>query len=68
VPEVVVFAMAGRSLKEKQSLLKDITDAVVRNFRVAADLVTVQIVECAPELKSKGGIPYSERPPGAIKN
>lgn len=66
MPEVVVYAMAGRSLPQKHGLLEDITAAVVKNFGVAAELVTVQIVEVPAELKSKGGIPYSVRPPSAI--
>jgi 4-oxalocrotonate tautomerase len=66
MPEVVVYAMAGRSTEEKHGLLKDITEAVVKNFGVAPDLVTVQIVEAPADLKSKGGIPYSVRAPRDI--
>jgi 4-oxalocrotonate tautomerase len=65
MPEVIVHAMAGRSLEAKQALLRDITEAVVKNFNVAADLVTVTIIEADPDLKSKGGIPYSVRNPSA---
>jgi hypothetical protein len=39
---------------------------VVKNFGVAPDLVTVQIVEAPADNKSKGGIPYSVRPPSEI--
>ena len=63
MPEIVVYAVEGRSLEQKQALLKDITDAVVKNFSVAPGLVTVQIVECSADLKSKGGVPYSQRAP-----
>ncbi len=66
MPEVVIYAVAGRSTEAKHALMKDITDAVVRNFNVAPDLVTVQIVEAHPDQKSKGGVPYSVRPPSAI--
>ena len=41
--------------------MKDITDAVVRNFGVNPEAVVVQIVESSKENKSKGGIPFSER-------
>jgi len=66
MPEVVIYAVAGRSAEAKRGLLRDVTEAVVKNFNVDADLVTVQIVEAAADMKSKGGIPYSERPPAAI--
>lgn len=65
MPEIVVYAVEGRSLEQKQGLLKDITAATVKNFGIDSGLVTVQIVECPATLKSKGGIAYSARMPGA---
>jgi 4-oxalocrotonate tautomerase len=44
--------------------VKDITDAVVRNFKVPADAVMVQIMEAAKDTKAKGGFLFSDRPPG----
>jgi 4-oxalocrotonate tautomerase len=61
MPEVYVHAVAGRSLEQKRALVKDITDAVVKNFKVGADAVTVEIVESAKENKAKGGVLFSER-------
>ncbi len=61
MPEVYVHAVAGRSLEQKRALVKDITDAVVKNFKVGADAVTVEIVELAKENKAKGGVLFSER-------
>ena len=66
MPEIIIHAVEGRSLESKQALMRDITDAVVRNFGVHPDMVTVTIVEARAELKSKGGIAYSIRPPGEI--
>ncbi len=63
MPEIVVYAVEGRSLEQKQGLLRDITAAVVKNFDVPLGVVTVQIVECPADLKSKGGVPYSQRAP-----
>jgi len=63
MPEVVVYAAEGRSVQQKHALLKDITEAVVKNFGVPADAVIVQIVEAAAINKSKGGVPFSERGP-----
>lgn len=66
MPEIIVYAVSGRSTEAKQNLLRDITAAVVKNFDVDPDLVTVQIVEAPADSKSKGGIAYSVRPPGDI--
>lgn len=66
MPEVVVYAVTGRSTEAKHALMKDITEAVVKNFGVHPDLVTVQIVEAPADMKSKGGLPYSVRAPGEI--
>ena len=66
MPEIVVYAVAGRSSSEKHGLMRDITDAVVKNFGVNSEFVTVQIVECPSDLKSRGGIPYSVRPPQEV--
>jgi 4-oxalocrotonate tautomerase len=61
MPEVHVYAIAGRSAEQKKALMKDITDAVVKNFGAAPDQVVVQIVEAAKDSKSKAGVPFSER-------
>ncbi len=61
MPEVFVYALDGRSLDQKRGLVKDITDAVVRNFDVPADAVMVQIVEAPKTSKAKGGKLFSER-------
>jgi 4-oxalocrotonate tautomerase len=61
MPEVIVHAAQGRSAEQKRGLLVDITDAVVRNFGVDANAVTVTIIEADPALKSKGGVPFNER-------
>jgi len=39
MPEVYVHAVEGRSKDQKRALIKDITDAVVKNFGVTADAV-----------------------------
>jgi 4-oxalocrotonate tautomerase len=61
MPEVFVYAVEGRSLEQKRALVKDITEAVVKNFKVGADAVMVQIVESSKENKAKGGVLFSER-------
>ncbi len=61
MPEIIVYAVEGRSDAEKKGLMKDITDAVVKNFGSKPDAVTVQIVESAKSSKAKAGVPFSER-------
>jgi 4-oxalocrotonate tautomerase len=61
MPEVYIHAVAGRSLEQKRALVKDITEAVVKNFKVGADAVMVEIIESAKENKAKGGVLFSER-------
>lgn len=63
MPEVYVHAVKGRTPEQKRGLLIDITEAVVKNFGVPRDAVTVEIVEAEPNAKSKGGVPFSERVP-----
>ena len=41
MPEVHVFAAEGRTPEQKKALMKDITDAVVKNFGAPADAVVV---------------------------
>jgi 4-oxalocrotonate tautomerase len=57
MPEVYVHAVKGRSMEQKKALIKDITDAVVKNFSVPAEAVVIEIVEADPTLKAKGGGP-----------
>lgn len=61
MPEIVVYAVEGRSKEVKKALMKEITEAVVRNFGVPAENVVVQIVESPKDSKARGGVPFSER-------
>jgi 4-oxalocrotonate tautomerase len=60
MPEVYVHAVKGRSMEQKKALIKDITEAVVKNFSVPAEAVVIEIVETEPTLKAKGGVLFSE--------
>ena len=60
MPEIYVHAVKGRSHEQKRALVKDITDAVVKNFSVPVEAVVVEIVETEPTLKAKGGVLFSE--------
>jgi 4-oxalocrotonate tautomerase len=60
MPEIVVYALGGRSQDQKRALMKDITDAVVKNYHVEASAVVVTVVESAKDDKMKGGVLFSE--------
>ena len=60
MPEIIVYAVEGRTAEQKKNLMKDLTDAVVRNFGVDVAAVTVQIVEAPRTDKAKGGVPFTE--------
>ncbi len=60
MPEILVHIAEGRSVEAKKALMRDITDAVVRNFNVPPERVIVQIVESPKDSKSRGGVPFDE--------
>lgn len=60
MPEILVHIAEGRTAEAKKALMKDITDAVVKNFGVPPERVVVQIVESPKDSKSRGGVPFSE--------
>jgi len=62
MPEVVIYILEGRSLEQKRGLVKDITEAVVKNAGTTSDQVTVSLVETAKTSKAKGGVLFSEMP------
>jgi 4-oxalocrotonate tautomerase len=62
MPEVIVYILEGRSIEQKRGLVKDITDAVVKNVGAPPEAVTVSLVETAKSAKAKGGVLFSEMP------
>jgi len=55
MPMVTVKAKAGRTVTQKRGLVKDITEAVVKNFKVDPEDVYVDIIEYSPENLAKAG-------------
>ena len=60
MPEIVVFAVEGRSAEQKKMLMVKITEAVVETFGVDRDRVVVSVVETRATDKARGGVLYSE--------
>ena len=63
MPEIIIYLAEGREPEKKRALMKDITDAVMKNFGVPAEAVVVQIVESKKADKMKGGLLFTERTP-----
>ena len=55
MPEVIIYAAAGRTVDQKRGLVKAITEAFVQHFHAPAANIVIQIVECSEENKAKGG-------------
>jgi 4-oxalocrotonate tautomerase len=60
MPEVVIYAIGGRSQDQKRGLCKDVTEALMKNYGVPAEAVVVTLVETPKTDKAKGGVLFSE--------
>jgi 4-oxalocrotonate tautomerase len=61
MPEIIIHLAEGRTADAKKALMKDITEAVVKNLGAKPETVTVSIIETPRALKMKGGVLFSER-------
>ena len=55
MPHVIIEADEGRTVDQKRGLVKDITDAVCKNFAVDPETVRVLIHEGKKENRAKAG-------------
>lgn len=55
MPLVIVAADEGRTIEQKRGLVKDITEAVCKNFNVKPETVSILIREGKKENRGKGG-------------
>ena len=63
MPEITISMAAGRSDEQKAGMMRDITQALVKNLGVDAEAVVIQINEAPLHHKMKGGKTYAERSP-----
>lgn len=61
MPIVTVLAIEGRTVEQKRGLVKDITEAVMKNFKVPPERVRVAIREIKKENFAVGGILFSDK-------
>ena len=62
MPEIVIYSVGNRDAAQKKALCKDITDAMVKNYKVPADAVVITLVETPKADKAKGGVMFSDMP------
>lgn len=55
MPLVIIHADEGRTVEQKRGLVKDITDAVCKNFDVTPETVSILIKEGKKENRGKAG-------------
>ena len=65
--EITVSMAAGRTDEQKAGMMRDITQALVKNLGVDADAVVIQINEAPLAHKMKGGKTFVERAAAAKK-
>ena len=61
MPEITISMAAGRTDDQKAGMMRDITQALVKNLGVDADAVVIQINEAPLTHKMKGGKTFVER-------
>ena len=61
MPLVTVKALEGRTIEQKRGLVEDITKAVVKNFKVEPDAVTIDIIEYSKDNFTKAGNLFVDR-------
>ena len=61
MPMITVKSLIGRTEEQKRGLVKDITDAVVKNFGAPPEAVTIDIIEYTSENLAKAGQLFSDR-------
>ncbi len=55
MPTVIIETDEGKTIEQKRGLVKDVTDAVCKNFKVPQDAVTILIHESKKENRAKAG-------------
>ncbi|MFC2071480.1 4-oxalocrotonate tautomerase family protein [Chloroflexota bacterium] len=61
MPLVTVKVTEGKTIEQKRGLVKDITEAVVKNFGVKPSAVTIDIVDYSRDNLAKEGKLFSDR-------
>jgi 4-oxalocrotonate tautomerase len=64
MPEVYIYVAEGRTVDQKRTVAREVTDVLIKNLNVPPEVVVVQFVEASRDPKARGGVLFSEaRPP-----
>ncbi len=61
MPYITVKSLEGRTVEQKKGLVKDITEAVVKNFNAPPEAVTIDIIEYSRDNFANAGQLFSDR-------
>lgn len=61
MPIITIRALEGRTIEQKRKLVKDITDAVVKDFKVEPDRVIINFFDMPKHNGAKGGKLYIDQ-------
>ncbi|MFC2004926.1 2-hydroxymuconate tautomerase [Chloroflexota bacterium] len=61
MPLITIKALEGRTAEQKRALVKDITEAVVKNFEANPRSVTIDIIEYSKENLATAGQLFLDR-------
>ncbi len=61
MPTVLIIVREGKTLDQKRAAAKGVTNALVEAFGVAADQVSIQMIEQKAENIARGGILMPDR-------
>ena len=61
MPLVTVQAVSGRTVEQKRGLVKDITEAFVKNYNVKPDAVTITLIDLTKDNVAKEGKLFIDR-------
>jgi len=61
MPEITISMAAGRTDEQKAGMMRDITQALVKNLGVDADAVVIQINEAPTRAQDEGRQDFVER-------
>jgi 4-oxalocrotonate tautomerase len=54
MPFITIKAIAGRTIEQKRALVRDITNAIVKDFKVKPEHVHIDIIEFNAENRGDG--------------
>ena len=61
MPLITVKAIGEKTIEQKRGLVKDITEAIVKNFGVPPEAVTIDIIEYSKENLASAGRLFIDR-------